>query len=74
MEYRELAPRSDLKSALQAKGAALAAEGWQIGDTPRNCSFFFCERENDRWCVSVDHFEPGHVPVGHGSVIGKPSG
>jgi hypothetical protein len=71
LEYSPLAPRADLRAALKAKGVALAAEGWKIGDTPRNCSFFFCERDNDRWYVSVDHFEPGHVPVSHGSPLGK---
>jgi hypothetical protein len=71
LEYVPLAPGVDLHGALDAKGAALAAEGWRVRDIPRNCSFFFCECENDRWYVSVEHFEPGHIPVSHGSHIGK---
>jgi hypothetical protein len=71
IEYRALAPRTDLRAALRAQGAALAADGWQIGDTPRNCAFFFCERGNDRWYISIEHFEPGQVPVSHGSQPAK---
>jgi hypothetical protein len=72
LEHWPLGPGADLRGALKAKEAALIAEGWKIGDTPRNCSFFFCERDNERWCVSVDHYEPDHVAVGHGSHLGKP--
>jgi hypothetical protein len=71
LEYWPRESRADLRAALKAKGAALAADGWKIGDTPRNCSFFFCERDNERGCVSVDHLEPGHLPVGHGTHLGK---
>jgi hypothetical protein len=71
VEYWVLDPGTDLREALNAKGAVLASDGWKIGDTPHNCSFFFCDRDNERWCVSVECFEPGHVPVSHGSHFGK---
>jgi hypothetical protein len=58
VEFTALPPGADLRAVLKGNGAALAAEGWQIGDTPRNCGFFFCDRDNDRWCVSVEHYEP----------------
>jgi hypothetical protein len=37
-----------------------------VGDVPRNCSFCFAERGNDRVCISVECFEPGHTRLGHG--------
>jgi hypothetical protein len=69
--YQALAPRADLRAALQAKSAALAADGWQVDDIPVRCSFFFCERESERWCVSIDCYEPGTVPVSHGGYPSK---
>jgi hypothetical protein len=66
VEHRALAPRADLRAALKAQGEVLAAAGWTIGDIPRNCSFFFADRGNDRVCVSIDCYEPGHVPASYG--------
>jgi hypothetical protein len=34
-------------------------------------AFVFCRRENERVCVSIEHFEPGAAPLGHGSMIGR---
>jgi hypothetical protein len=70
IEFQQLPPRADLRAAMNVKRAALVAEGWQVGDIPRNCSFCFCDRGSDRWCVSVEHFEPGKLPVSHGSHFG----
>jgi hypothetical protein len=35
------------------------ASGWVVDDVPRKGSFFFCELENERVCVSIECFEPG---------------
>jgi hypothetical protein len=71
LEYRELWPGADLRAAMAAKRTELEAAGWQAESIPKNCAFFFAGRENERVCVSMECYEPGHVPVGHGSVIGK---
>jgi hypothetical protein len=44
---------------MQAERARRAAAGWAVDDIPRKCSFFFCELENERVCVSIECFEPG---------------
>jgi hypothetical protein len=43
-----------LRAALNARTATLAADGWQIGDIPRNCSLVFFQRGNERVCVSIE--------------------
>jgi hypothetical protein len=59
VEFRALPPVADLRAAMQAEGERRAAAGWAVDDIPRTCSFFFCERENERVCVSIECFEPG---------------
>jgi hypothetical protein len=66
IEFRGLAPGADLRAALKIRTGALAADGWQIGDIPRNCSFVFCERRNERLCVAIECYEPGTAGLGHG--------
>jgi hypothetical protein len=63
IDFQALAHRADLRAALNARTAALAADGWQIGDIPRNCSFVFCQRGNERVCVSIECYEPGTAPM-----------
>jgi hypothetical protein len=58
LEYRELAPGSDLRAAMAAKQAELAAAQWRVDSIPKNCGFFFADRDNDRVCVSIECFEP----------------
>jgi hypothetical protein len=57
--YHALLPHADLRAAMQAERERRQASGWAVGDIPRNSGFFFCERENDRVCVSIECFEPG---------------
>jgi hypothetical protein len=66
IEFRALAPGADLRAALNACTAALAADGWQVGDIPHNCSFVFCQRDDERVCVSIECYEPGMAGLGHG--------
>jgi hypothetical protein len=66
IEFQALAPGADLRAAVKARTDALAADGWQIGDIPRNCSFVFCQRANERVCVSMECYEPGTAGLGHG--------
>jgi hypothetical protein len=63
IEFQALALGADLCGALNARTGTLAAEGWQIGDIPRNCSFVFCQRGNERVCVSIECYEPGTAPM-----------
>jgi hypothetical protein len=37
----------------------LQASGWVVDDIPCNCAFFFCDRQNERVCVSIECYEPG---------------
>jgi hypothetical protein len=74
MEFRVLAPRADLRAAMDAERARRVANGWTVDSVPRNVSFCFCDRGNDRICIAVEAYEPGHVPVSHGDPVrGKPA-
>ena len=63
IEFHALALGADLRGALNTRTAELAADGWQIGDIPRNCSFVFCQRGNERVCVAIECYEPGTAPM-----------
>lgn len=58
LEYRALAAGSDLRAAMAAKQAELAAAEWRVDSIPKNCGFFFADRDNDRVCVAIECFEP----------------
>jgi hypothetical protein len=49
-----LPPLADLRAAMQAERERLQASGWVVDNIPRNYAFFFCERDNDRVCVSIE--------------------
>ena len=51
--------RGICRAAMQAERARRAAAGWAVDDIPRKCSFFFCELENERVCVSIEASGPG---------------
>jgi hypothetical protein len=65
-----LPPNTDLKAALAAERQRLLDEGWTADELTRY-AFVFCRRENERVCVSIEHFEPGTAALGHGSMIGR---
>jgi hypothetical protein len=59
LEYRALSAGSDLRAAMVAQRAELAAAGWHVAAIPKkNCGFFFADRDNDRVCVAIECFEP----------------
>jgi len=39
-------------------------DGWIVESIPKGCGFFFCNRDNERVCVSIECFEPGAVGGG----------
>jgi hypothetical protein len=59
LESQALSPGSDLRAVMQAERNRRIKAGWLAGDIPRKCAFFFCDRENERVCVSVECYEPG---------------
>jgi hypothetical protein len=59
IESKSLPVNADLRAAIQAERDRRRKAGWAVGDTPRNCAFFFCDLENDRVCVSIECYEPG---------------
>lgn len=65
VEYTVLSPGSDLKAALANARQRLVSEGWTADSMTRH-SFVFCQKGNERVCVSVECFEPGTAPIGHG--------
>lgn len=65
-----LSPGTDLRAALEAERGRLIREGWNV-DEPTRYAFLFADRDNERVCVSIEVFEPGRTPVGHGSYIGR---
>jgi hypothetical protein len=58
LEQRALSAGSDLRAAMVAKQVELAAAGWRVDSIPKNCGFFFADRDNDRLCVAIECFEP----------------
>jgi hypothetical protein len=58
LEYRALQAGSDLRAAMATERAKLAAARWLVDAIPKNCSFFFADRDNDRVCVAIECFEP----------------
>jgi hypothetical protein len=48
----------------------LVGEGW-TADALNRYSFVYCQREKERVCISIECFEPGTTPIGHGSMIGR---
>jgi hypothetical protein len=58
IEHWELGAGADLRAAMAAKHAELAAAGWRVDSIPKKCGFFFADRDNDRVCVAVECFEP----------------
>jgi hypothetical protein len=67
-----LAPGTDLRAALEAERTRLMREGWNV-DEPTRYAFLFADKDNERVCVSIEVYEPGRMPVGHGSFIGRRS-
>jgi hypothetical protein len=59
IESQPLGPRTDLRAAMQAEGDRRRSDGWAVEEVPRNCAFFFCDRQNERVCVSIECYEPG---------------
>ena len=63
IEQQPLPPGADLRGHLEARRAALAADGWHVEDIPHYCAFFFADQGPDRVCVSVECYKPGHAPM-----------
>jgi hypothetical protein len=59
IESHALAPQTDMRAVMQAEGIRRLREGWVVEDVPRNCAFFFCDRQSERVCVSIECYEPG---------------
>jgi len=58
-EFHELRPNTNLRAALETQRDRLSRDGWSVDSIPRNCGFFFCDRDGQRLCVSIECFEPG---------------
>jgi hypothetical protein len=72
VRWRALPPGADLRAELAAERQQMIDDGWHAEPLTRY-AFCFLQRENARWCISIEHFEPGQVPVSHGSFLGGPS-
>src|SRR4051812_48686913 len=59
MESQTLGPQTDLRAVMQMQRDRRRSEGWSVEEVPRNCAFFFCDRQNERVCVSIECYEPG---------------
>lgn len=70
LRHSVLPPNADLKAALGTERQRLVDEGW-TADKLTRYSFVHCQRENERVCISIECFEPGAAPLGHGSMIGR---
>jgi hypothetical protein len=70
MRHSVLPPNADLRAALATEQQRLVDDGWTSEGMSRY-SFVYCKRENERVCVSIECFEPGTAPIGHGSMIGR---
>ena len=59
IESQALGPQTDFRAVMQAEGDRRRREGCALEEVPRNCAFFFCDRDNERVCVSIECYEPG---------------
>ena len=59
VESQALGPQTDLRAVMQVEADRRRSDGWAVEDVPRNCAFFFCDRQNERVCVSIECYEPG---------------
>ena len=63
---REIAPSTDLRSALKAARAERIAAGWICTDIGRADSVFFAERDGLRLEVGIERYNPsGLGPPSH---------
>ena len=65
IRYTELSPGADLRAALAQERERLIANGWRADKLTRY-SFCFCDRDNDRVCITIECYEPGRAGLGHG--------
>jgi hypothetical protein len=65
-----LSPNANLKVALATERQRLVNEGWTANELTRY-TFVYCQREHERVCISIECYEPGQAPLGHGSMIGR---
>ncbi|MDB6102822.1 MAG: hypothetical protein JWO52_2821 [Gammaproteobacteria bacterium] len=63
VEYRALEPRTDLRGVMEAERTRMTAAGWCVDTIPKNCSFCFCDRGNERVHIAIECYEPGHAPM-----------
>jgi len=68
IESRTLPPNADLRAAMERERERLRRSGWVVEDIPRYCAFFFCDRQNERVCVSVECYEPGPAGAPRSSI------
>ena len=68
VRYTQLPAGTDLKATLAAERQRMIADGW-VADELTRYTFVFCQRGNDRWCITIESFEPGTAPIGHGHLI-----
>jgi hypothetical protein len=59
IEARELRPNADLRRIMAAERERFRDAGWISTELARNRGFFFCDREDERRCVSIECYEPG---------------
>ena len=69
LESQALSAKADLRATMQGERNRRLRDGWAAEDIPRNCAFFFCDRDNDRVCVSIECFEPGAVGTPRASIL-----
>lgn len=65
IRHAELPPGANLKAALATERERLIVEGWRADELERY-AFCFCERGNERVCISIECYEPGKAGLGHG--------
>ena len=53
-------PNADLRAILTAAREAKMAQGYEVTDIPRLCSFFFYVKDAKKVLVSIERANPGH--------------
>jgi hypothetical protein len=57
IESQALGSADGLAGRNAGGGDRRRCEGWAVDNIPRNCAFFFCDRQNERVCVSIECYE-----------------
>lgn len=59
----QLEPLTDLRAALEQERERRLRKDWTVEDIGLAGAFFFCSRDAERCCVTIESYAPGPAPM-----------